>query len=171
MLPFCFIGGIAIQRWGEPRVTKDVDLTVFSGFKNEEKLIDLLCSKFPMRESNAKEFALANRVLLLKSPMGPGIDISLGGLPYEELLINRSSDFLFAPTITLRTCSAEDLIILKAFAARGRDWNDVETVIIRQKNQLDWIHIETYLAQLLELKEEPELLDILRKLRQKLSSQ
>ena len=23
---FCFIGGIAVQRWGEPRFTQDVDL-------------------------------------------------------------------------------------------------------------------------------------------------
>jgi hypothetical protein len=24
---FCFIGGVAVQRWGEPRLTQDVDLT------------------------------------------------------------------------------------------------------------------------------------------------
>ncbi len=24
---FCFIGGVALQRWGEPRLTQDVDLT------------------------------------------------------------------------------------------------------------------------------------------------
>jgi hypothetical protein len=33
---FCFIGGIAVQRWGEPRETVDVDLTVISGFGDEE---------------------------------------------------------------------------------------------------------------------------------------
>ena len=26
---FCFIGGIAVQRWSEPRLTKDVDMTLF----------------------------------------------------------------------------------------------------------------------------------------------
>jgi len=25
---FCFIGGIAVQRWGEPRFTQDADLTL-----------------------------------------------------------------------------------------------------------------------------------------------
>lgn len=25
---FCFIGGLAVQRWGEPRETIDVDLTL-----------------------------------------------------------------------------------------------------------------------------------------------
>jgi hypothetical protein len=27
---FCFIGGIAVQRWGEPRFTADADLTLLS---------------------------------------------------------------------------------------------------------------------------------------------
>lgn len=30
-LPFCFIGGIAVQRWGEPRLTVDADATVLTG--------------------------------------------------------------------------------------------------------------------------------------------
>lgn len=30
--PFCFIGGIAVQRWAEPRATADVDLAVLTGF-------------------------------------------------------------------------------------------------------------------------------------------
>jgi hypothetical protein len=29
---FCFIGGIAVQRWGSPRVTQDVDMTLLTGF-------------------------------------------------------------------------------------------------------------------------------------------
>ena len=28
---FCFIGGIAVQHWGEARLTRDADLTVFTG--------------------------------------------------------------------------------------------------------------------------------------------
>ena len=28
--PFCFIGGVALQHWGEPRATRDLDLTVFT---------------------------------------------------------------------------------------------------------------------------------------------
>jgi len=30
--PFCIIGGVAVQRWGEPRGTQDVDLTILTGF-------------------------------------------------------------------------------------------------------------------------------------------
>lgn len=30
-LPFCFIGGIAVQRWGERQLTVDADATVLTG--------------------------------------------------------------------------------------------------------------------------------------------
>ena len=33
---FCIIGGVALQRWGEPRATVDVDLTLLTGFGEEE---------------------------------------------------------------------------------------------------------------------------------------
>ncbi len=32
---FCFTSGLAVQRWGEPRETVDVDLTVLTGFGDE----------------------------------------------------------------------------------------------------------------------------------------
>lgn len=32
---FCLIGGMAVQRWGEPRQTRDVDLTLLTGFGGE----------------------------------------------------------------------------------------------------------------------------------------
>jgi hypothetical protein len=34
--------------------------------------------------------------------------------------------------VPLHTCSAEDLIVLRAFADRSKDWVDIEGVIIRQ---------------------------------------
>ena len=34
---FCLIGGLALQRWGEPRETIDVDLTLLTGFGEEDR--------------------------------------------------------------------------------------------------------------------------------------
>jgi hypothetical protein len=33
---FCFIGGLAVQKWSEPRVTEDADVTLFTGFGGED---------------------------------------------------------------------------------------------------------------------------------------
>ena len=38
-IPYCFIGGTAYQRWGEPRQTTDVDATLLVDFGKERILI------------------------------------------------------------------------------------------------------------------------------------
>lgn len=162
---FCFIGGLALQRWGEPRETIDVDLTLLTGFGGEAPYVAELLQHFEPRVPNAAEFALTHRVLLVRAASGVGIDIALGGLPFEEQVVARSSLFTFPPDIPLRTCSAECLIVLKAFAARPKDWLDVEGIIIRQTGRLDWTYIRRQLLPLVELKETPEIMDELEQRR------
>ena len=84
---------------------------------------------------------------------------ALAALPYEALIIHRSSYFDYPPGISLRTCSAEDLVVLKAFAGRAQDWADIERVIVRQTGKLNWSYIHEQLRPLAELKDAPEILD------------
>jgi hypothetical protein len=162
---FCIIGGLALQRWGEPRETADVDLTLLTGFGGEEGFVRKLLNRFDARIADAATFALTRRVLLLRAGSGVGLDIALGGLPFEETVVARSSLFEFPAHTELRTCSAEDLVVLKAFAARGKDWLDVEGVIIRQSGKLDWSYIRSQLRPLAELKEAPEIIEELERRR------
>lgn len=162
---FCFIGGVAVQRWGEPRITQDVDMTLLTGFGAEVDFVSKLLQRYQPRIADAAEFALANRVLLVRSSGGVAIDVALGGLPFEEECVRRASEFEFMPNIRLLTCSAEDLIVLKAFANRAKDWMDIESICIRQAAQLDWSYVDLQLPPLVELKEEPEILTRLAKLR------
>jgi len=164
---FCFIGGVALQRWGQPRVTQDVDMTLLTGFGQEEEYVRALLAQFPGRVADPAEFALRYRVLLLQSPAGVPIDISLGALPYEEAVVSRASDFQFLPEITLRTCSAEDLIVLKAFADRLQDWSDIESILVRQQNAIKWRCVVESLTPLVEAKEAPHILERLAELRGK----
>jgi hypothetical protein len=156
---FCLIGGLAVQRWGEPRETVDVDLTLLTGFGGEDRFVSALIGRFDPRIDEAADFARVNRVLLLRARSGVGLDIALGGLPFEETAVSRSSVFTFPPDVSLRTCSAEDLIVLKAFADRPKDWVDVDGIIIRQSGRIDWAYVRTQLAPLAELKEAPEIMD------------
>ena len=73
-----------MQFWGEQRLTKDVDLTLLTGFGPEESFINLLLENFSTRIEDAKNFALKNRVVLLQTSGGIGIDISLGAFSFEE---------------------------------------------------------------------------------------
>jgi hypothetical protein len=154
---FCFIGGLAVLRWGEPRETVDADLTLLTGFDHEQEFIDELLKHFEGRIPDADAFALDRRVLLLRSRTGVGLDVALGALPFEERVVERSSSFDYPPKVSLRTCSAEDLVVMKAFAGRGQDWVDVERIIVRQTGKLDWNYIREQLRPLAELKEVPEI--------------
>ena len=162
----CFIGGIAVQRWGEPRVTRDVDLTLLAGFGSEASFIDALVAEYSPRIADAKEFAQRYRVLLLNDPGGVGIDVSLGALPFEEQVVDRATPFVFGPGLDIRTCSAEDLIVLKLFASRPLDLHDAEGVAIRHGRTLDWNYVEEQLVPLAEIKQDPEILRSLTRLRQ-----
>jgi hypothetical protein len=162
---YCFIGGIALQRWGQPRLTNDIDLTILAGFGQEEHYVDELLKLYNGRIPDAREFALTNRVLLLVTDDGIPIDVALGGIAFEEKLVSRASLHEFLPGLSLPTCSAEDLIVLKSFADRARDWADVETVIIRQQKQLDWEYVFKQLKPLCQVKESLEIIEHLEHLR------
>jgi len=118
---FCIIGGLAVIRWGEVRLTEDVDLCLLTGFGNEASFVQELLQHYESRIPDAEDFALQNRILLLKSQSGTQIDVSLGGLPFEEQMIQRSTEFQFSDECVRKTCSAEDLIIMKVFADRAKD--------------------------------------------------
>ncbi len=166
---YCFIGGLAIQKWGEPRFTRDVDLTIFSGFGGEQAVIDRELRVLEPRIDDVVDFALLNRVLLVQDKMNCSIDISLAAMPYESDVISRSQfqslNLEFEP---LRLCSATDLVILKAFAGRPQDWQDIRGTLIRSQKLIDWKLIDKELEMLLELKEEPESLEKLYQLKHEL---
>ncbi|MEO7319677.1 MAG: hypothetical protein ABIZ56_11865 [Chthoniobacteraceae bacterium] len=165
---FCFIGGVAAQAWSESRVTKDADLTLITGFGEEDPFVDALLARFAARRPDAREFALRHRVLLLASKSGIGLDVGLGGFDFECGAVDRAVLHEFLPGVKLRVCTAEDFIVFKTFAARPLDWRDVEMTIVRQGDAaLDWDYIREQLIPLLELKEQPGLLDELDALRAK----
>jgi hypothetical protein len=161
---FCVIGAVALQRWGEPRATRDVDLTLLCPFGRETAALERLLGRFASRIPDARDFGLKNRVVLLKSSGGVGIDVALGGLPFEERCVERASDWPVAGG-SLRTCSAEDLIVLKAFAGRPQDWLDIEKVLVRRRAVLDWSLVVEELKPLLALRDAPERLDQLEQMR------
>ena len=66
---------------------------------------------------------------------------------------NGCSFWTIPPGVVLRTCCAEDLVILKAFAGRPQDWIDIESVLVRQRRILDWSLILAELEPLLALRE------------------
>jgi hypothetical protein len=148
------IGGLAVQRWGEPRQTRDVDLTLLTGLGGEARFVDALLDRYASRIPEARQFALDRRVVLVTTALGVPLDISLGGLPFEVRLVERATPFEFEPELAVTVCSAEDLLTLKAFADRPQDWIDIEGILVRQGAKLDRDLVFGELGPLLDLKED-----------------
>ena len=161
---FCIIGGLAVLRCGEARLTQDVDFTLITGFGNEEDFIAPLLDHFSGRIDDAASFAQVNRVLLLKTSCEIPFDISLGALPYEEKIVENATLFSFNEKTVLPTCSADDLFIMKLFAAREKDWRDAEGIVLRQGKKLKRSYILSHLDELCRATDRPEILDVARRI-------
>jgi hypothetical protein len=161
-IPNCVIGGLAANRWGEPRTTSDVDATLVIGFGSERETAKTILQAYASRVDDPIEFALRARIVLVVNAAGVRLDLSLGGLPFEHRILERSSLWKVEQLTPIRTCSAEDLVILKAFASRPQDWVDIEHVMLRQRKHFDRDLVLRELEPLVHLKEEPEILDRFR---------
>src|SRR5262249_1048223 len=152
----------AVLRWGEPRLTRDVDLTILAGFGDEEAVVDGLFDRFEARIDDARQFALHNRVALLRAANGVPGDGALCGLAFQQRGVGRAS-LWDVKEARLLTCCAEDLIVHKAFAGRDRDWLDVQGIIIRQGEHIDSGLVLRELAPLAALKDD-DMIDRLQAL-------
>ncbi len=157
-VPYAIIGGVAVQRWGEPRFTRDLDLVVLLPPGEEAPVLRQLLAEFQPRIPDALSFALQRRVVLLTLPGLCNVDISLGLPGYEEQVIARAVDYDLGAGRVVQLCSAEDLVIHKAIAGRPQDLMDIEGVILRQGRRLDVTYIRRWLQEFALLLETNEVL-------------
>jgi len=114
------IGGAAVSILGRARFTEDVDAMFLLSNKDLPRLLAIAKEEgIEPRVDNVVDFARKNRILLLKhTSTDTGIDISLGALPFEEEMVERSELYEADETLQLRLPTPEDLIIMKAIAPR-----------------------------------------------------
>ena len=161
-LHFCFIGGLAVLRWGKPRITQDVDVSLFVQSTNEDQIVAAILGQFRPRISGAHDFAIQNRIVLVNSTNDVALDIALAQFEFEKQIIDRATPFAYSDTITLRTVSADDLVVMKSFAGRDQDWLDVRGIVATQRLNRPWILEQ--LTLLSELQVENEALPRLKEL-------
>jgi len=151
---YAVIGGIAASQWGLLRFTYDVDIKVLVPDTEYPAVRAALRAAFPDR---AREHVPENPFIVAVSIEGVIVDFLLTLPGYEELIVQRAvrRDLHgFSAWI----CSAEDLVIQKVVAGRGKDWPDVESLLIAQRGKLDEAYIADWLSQFAEALEKPEIL-------------
>jgi hypothetical protein len=123
----------------------------------DERFVDAVLARFPGRGVDARSFALTYRVLLVRAANGVPLDLALGSTGVEIESVDRSTAWEIDPGCSIRTCSAEDLVVHKLIAGRPRDVADIEGIVARQMDDLDVGRIRNCIAGFAELKEDPDL--------------
>lgn len=152
------IGGIAVSLLSRPRFTEDLDAMLLLSVNDIPHFLAIAEKEGILpRIDQAEDFAKRSRVLLLRhEPSQTDIDISLGILPFEEEVVQRSVAHRIDDTLTVRLPTPEDLIIMKAIAHRSKDLLDIQG-IIQANPKLDRERIQKWVTQFAELLETPEL--------------
>lgn len=129
-IPGAVIGGVAASVLGRPRLTHDIDALAIVPEDEWQKVIEssALYGIEP-RIDHAFDFALRSRVLLLRHiASGIDLDVTFGGLPFEQSAVERSTD-VEVGGISIRLPRVEDLLVMKAVAGRPKDLEDIRGLL------------------------------------------
>lgn len=159
------IGGAAVSILGRARFTEDVDALFLLSNKDLPHLLEMAKEEgIEPRVDHALDFARKNRVVLLKHTLtDTGIDISLGALPFEKEMVERSMLYEVDENLQLRLPTPEDLVIMKAIAHRPKDLEDIRTIADKYP-KMDVQRIEKWVKAFAEVLETPDLWDLIESL-------
>ena len=146
-LPYMLIGGQAVLLYGEPRLTRDIDVTLGVGIDALEKVTEI-CREMSLTPlpSNIAEFVKQTMVLPTKDKItGIRVDFIFSFTPYERQAIERAREIRFRDVV-IRFASPEDVIIHKVFAGRVRDLDDVRSILLKNPS-VDVFYIRKWLIQ------------------------
>lgn len=131
-IPYMIIGGQAVLLYGEPRLTRDIDITLGANTNHLNQLLAVLqkISLKPIPE-DVETFVKQTMVLpALDEATGIRVDFIFSFTPYETEAIKRAKKI---DILSQEVCfaSMEDLIIHKIFAGRPRDLEDVRAIFLK----------------------------------------
>ncbi len=155
-LPYMVIGGQAVLLYGEPRLTRDVDVTLGADPSRVGDVLDL-CARLGLTPPpDPASFAAETLVLpATEEATGLRVDFIFSYEGYERAAIARAQTVRLGG-VDVQFVSPEDLIILKVVAGRPRDLEDVQGVLV-QHPSLDTAHVRHWLGLFEEAIEAPLL--------------
>lgn len=146
-LPYMIIGGQAVLIYGEPRLTRDIDLTLGVSIDNLGTIAGIVAELGlkPIPE-NMESFVRQTMVLpAIDETSGIRVDFIFSFTPYEEQAIRRSRKIsILGQDVSF--ASPEDVIIHKIFAGRPRDIEDIRSIILKNP-EIDTVYIRKWLSE------------------------
>ena len=159
-IPYMIIGGQAVLLYGSPRLTRDIDITL--GVDTDKfSLIEKKCKELGLKilPENPEDFAKETKVLPTDEPESRmRVDFIFSFSPYETQAMKRNQKILMND-YPVKFASCEDVIIHKMIAARAIDLEDVENILIKNKNSIDLEYIRQWLSEFNTIPEHEGILE------------
>jgi predicted nucleotidyltransferase len=155
-IPYMIIGGQAVLLYGEPRLTRDIDITLGLTVDGLDDVLAVAKTVGLRPLVEEKAFTVRTNVLPCRAPdTDIRVDFIFSFSPYEEQALKRVRTVRMGD-VDVRFASPEDLIVHKVFAGRPRDLEDVKNVMIKNPD-VDIPYIKKWLRALSEALGEPFL--------------
>jgi predicted nucleotidyltransferase len=154
-IAYMLIGGQALLLYGEPRLTKDIDITLGIGPERLNLILGMVKDiRFDVLVETPEKFVSQTLVLpCLEPKSGIRVDFIFSFSPYERKAIKRARSVKIGKA-EVRFALMEDLIIHKVIAGRPRDLEDVRSVLIKN-TKVDVTYIRRWLKQFEKTTSEP----------------
>jgi Nucleotidyltransferase of unknown function (DUF6036) len=156
-LPYMVIGGQAVLLYGEPRLTKDIDITLGVGTERLGDVLDMVRSwDWEILVPDPQPFVQQTMVLpCLEPTSGIRVDFIFSWSPYERQAMEHVRRVPIG-LVEVRFASPEDVVVHKVIAGRPRDLEDARTIVLKTPN-LDREYIQDWLARFQDALGEPFL--------------
>lgn len=156
-MPWMVIGGIAVIARGVRRMTTDVDAVVQGDAIDVDSLIRVFRRHAIVpRTSRAAAFARTNLVLLLHhAPSHVELDVSLGWTTFEREALAARTVIPYG-RVKAPMAAPEDLLIMKAIAARPTDLRDAVQLLVLYPS-IDLARVRRTIRELATAADAPEL--------------
>lgn len=141
------IGGQAVLLYGEPRLTRDIDITLGVSTDRLNDILSII-KEIPFNPLPANLESFVNETMVLPSideKTGIRIDFIFSFTPYETQAIKRARS-VFISGCSIFFASPEDVIIHKVFAGRPRDFEDARAIILKNP-EIDTSYIRKWLQE------------------------
>lgn len=132
-IPYMVIGGQAVLLYGEPRLTKDIDITIGVAPQDGMPVIEILSKiGFQILVDDPMSFLSQTFVIPVQDmETGIRVDVVFSLSEYEREALKRANQVVIGEE-QIMFIALEDLIIHKIIAGRPRDLED--TAILLTKN-------------------------------------
>jgi hypothetical protein len=157
-------GAQAVNLYGYPRATADLDLTIDLGERTAPSFVAHLVKAGFDPQFVDDEFIAATRVIpVVHRTSGLPIDLVLAGPGLEQMFLDETENRKLEG-VTIPVLSLENLIVTKVLAARPRDQEDIRELIATNPS-VNHHKVETTLGLVEEALGQSDLLTLYMRLR------